>query len=138
MADKTKILIIDDETGICHLTKAVLEKTGRYEVLFSTSAKEGILSAKTNLPVLILLDVRMPEMDGAEVARILSEDEATQAITIVFLTALAIPMAFFMSLQENENAKPVARKADSYYFIQKPVSSAELVERLDSILRGAK
>ena len=96
MADKTKILIIDDETGICHLTKAVLEKTGRYEVLFSTSAKEGILSAKTNLPVLILLDVRMPEMDGAEVARILSEDEATQAITIVFLTALAIPMAFFM------------------------------------------
>jgi CheY-like chemotaxis protein len=135
MQNKTKILIIDDEEDICLFAKSILEKTNRYEVVFSTSANAGIDLAKSLRPDLILLDVRMPEKDGSAVAQILSGDEATQSIKVVFLTALAIPMAFFMALQENDNLKASAAKADKYYFIQKPVSSGELVERLDSIIR---
>jgi CheY-like chemotaxis protein len=134
LEEKTKLLIIDDEEDACIFTKSILEKTGRYEVIFSTKAKEGINLAKSHRPDLILLDVRMPDMDGAEVAQHLSEDEATQAITIVFLTALAIPMAFLVSLLENETLKKETKQGDGYYFIQKPVTAKELVERLDSVL----
>ena len=134
MQNKTKILIIDDEEDTCIFTKSVLEKTGRFEVIFSTKAKEGISLAKSHRPDLILLDVRMPDMDGAEVAQHLSEDESTQAITRVFLTALAIPMAFLVSLLENETLKQETKQGEGYYFIQKPVTAKELVDRIDSIL----
>lgn len=134
MEDRTKLLVIDDEEDTCIFAKSILEKTGRYEVIFSTKAKEGIDLAKSHRPDLILLDVRMPDMDGAEVAQHLGEDETTQAITIVFLTALAIPMAFLVSLLENETLKQETRHGEGYYFIQKPVTAKELVERLDSIL----
>jgi ribose transport system substrate-binding protein len=138
LEDKTKLLIIDDEEDTCIFAKSILEKTGRYEVIFSTKAKEGINLAKSHRLDLILLDVRMPDMDGAEVAQHLSEDEATQAITIVFLTALAIPMAFLVSLLENETLKQETKQGDGYYFIQKPVTAKELVERLDSILNDKR
>jgi CheY-like chemotaxis protein len=131
---KKRILVIDDEASFTKLVKLNLELTGRYEVIFSNKAKEGIELAKSHRPDLILLDVRMPDMDGAEVAQHLSEDEATQAITIVFLTALAIPMAFLVSLLENETLKKETKQGDGYYFIQKPVTAKELVERLDSVL----
>ncbi len=134
MQNKTKILIIDDEEDICIFTKSVLEKTGRYEVFFSMEAKEGVNLAKSYRPDLILLDVRMPEMDGAEVAQHLSEDEATRSITIVFLTALAIPMVFLVALLKNETLKQETKQGEGYYFIQKPVTAKELMERLDSIL----
>jgi CheY-like chemotaxis protein len=133
MEDKRKLLIIDDEEGLCILIKANLEKTGRYEVIFSTKAKEGIDLAKSHRPDLILLDVRMPDMDGAEVAQHLSEDEATKEITVVFLTALAIPMAFLTNILKNGTLKQDSEQREGYYFIQKPVTAKELVERLDSI-----
>jgi CheY-like chemotaxis protein len=133
MENKRKLLIIDDEEGLCILTKSNLEKTGRYEVIFSTEAKQGIDLAKIHRPDLILLDVRMPDMDGAEVAQHLSKDEATKEITVVFLTALAIPMAFFMNISKNETLKQDIEQHEGYYFIQKPVTAKELVERLDLI-----
>jgi CheY-like chemotaxis protein len=131
--NKRKLLIIDDEKDLCFLMKANLEKTGRYEVIFSTKAKEGIDLAKSHRPDLILLDVRMPDMDGAEVAQHLNEDEATKEITIVFLTALAIPMAFLMNILKDETLKQDSEQREGYYFIQKPVTLEELVGRLDSI-----
>jgi two-component system, OmpR family, alkaline phosphatase synthesis response regulator PhoP len=134
MSEKKKILMIDDEQEICDLIKSVLERTGRFEVLVSTRAKEGIQLAKSNMPDLILLDVMMPDMDGTEAARLLCEDEQTKAITIVFVTAIAIPMAFMAALVQNEELKQKAGPVGGHYFIQKPISPKDLIQRLDEIL----
>jgi CheY-like chemotaxis protein len=134
MSDKKKILMIDDEHEICDLVKSVLEHTGRFEVVTSTRAQEGVHLAKSYKPDLILLDVMMPDMEGTEVARLLCEDEQTKAITIVFVTAIAIPMAFMASLVSNEELKHKADPVGGHYFIQKPISPKELIQRLDEIL----
>jgi len=134
MSEKKKVLMIDDEQEICDLIKSILERTGGFEVLTSTRAKEGIQLAKSNKPDLILLDVMMPDMDGTEAARLLCEDEQTKAITIVFVTAIAIPMAFMAALVQNEELKQKAGPVGGHYFIQKPISPTELIQRLDEIL----
>jgi PleD family two-component response regulator len=61
--EKAKILIIDDEEDICHFSRSILEKTGRFEVFVSTRPQAGISLAKANKPDLILLDIFMPEME---------------------------------------------------------------------------
>ena len=129
--------MIDDEQEICDLIKSILEHTGRFEVIISTRAQEGIQLARVHKPDLILLDVMMPDMEGTEVARVLCEDEQTKAITIVFVTAIAIPLAFLASLVQNEELKQKAIPAGGHYFIQKPVSPKELIQRLDEIMGDA-
>lgn len=67
-----KILIIDDEIEVCTLLRDFLKLEG-YEVDFATSAKEGIEKFKEQRPTIVLLDVRMPEMDGIEAMQVIRE-----------------------------------------------------------------
>jgi putative two-component system response regulator len=136
VSTKARILIIDDEEDICMFSKSALEKTGRYEVTFSTRAREGIDLAKSHKPDLILLDMRMPEMDGAEAARCLSEDAATSSIPVVFLSAVAVPAAFLIALLGNQETRQKSGAKEKYHFIQKPIAPADLVTRLEIILSG--
>ena len=132
---KKKVLIIDDEQEICDLTRSVLERTGRFEVAVSTSPRLGIALAKTYKPDLILLDMLMSEMDGTETARILCETPETKDAVIVFVTAIAVPMVFLAALVENETLKQKAGQIGGHYFIQKPIAAAELIARIDEILK---
>jgi CheY-like chemotaxis protein len=122
MDRKFKILVIDDEEDICHFSKSILEKTGKFEVLTSMNPLQGINLAKMHQPDLVLLDVFMPEMDGSKVAEQLLKEEATRNIPIVFLTAL---------VKENEVG---AGKIGGRRFIPKPVAPQELVNQVKSIL----
>ena len=126
--------MIDDEEEICNLTKEILERTGRFEVFASTHALEGIRLAREHAPDLVLLDVRMCEMDGTEVARRLCEEPATKVIPIAFLTAIAIPMVFLASLIADEHLKEKTSRAGGPFFIQKPITPQELIRRIDDIL----
>lgn len=63
-----KILIIDDEVEVCTLLRDFLELEG-YEVDYATRAQEGIKKFIENRPRIVLLDVRMPGMDGIEAMR---------------------------------------------------------------------
>ncbi|RJO63816.1 MAG: response regulator [Candidatus Omnitrophota bacterium] len=125
VAEKKRILVIDDEEEICQFTKSVLEKTGRFEVNYTTKSQEGIALAKSFHPDLVLLDVFMPEMDGGDVAAALAQDKATKDIRIVFLTALALKS------EVEESAGEIA----GHPFIAKPVTSDELITRIDLQLR---
>jgi len=125
MLDKKKILVIDDEEDICKFTKSVLERTGRFEVLVSTDALMGINLAKSNQPDLILLDVNMPNIDGGEVAQQLNDCKSTSEIPIAFLTALL----------RKEEAGEASGKIGRHFFIAKPVSPKELIEKIESILK---
>jgi two-component system alkaline phosphatase synthesis response regulator PhoP len=86
--NKKRILIVDDETGITTLTKLTLEKTGQYEVQVENRARCALETAQRFNPDLILLDITMPEIDGAEVATQIKADQKLKATPIVFLTAV--------------------------------------------------
>ena len=81
------ILIVDDENTSLRLLVELLEKEG-YQVRPAEKAQMAIDSARTKQPDLILLDVRMPDMDGFELCRVLKQDERTRNIPIVFLSSL--------------------------------------------------
>jgi len=64
--EKRRILIVDNDHNSTHLVKILLEKTGRYLVLEENDATKAHQSARNFRPDLILLDIVMPERDGAK------------------------------------------------------------------------
>lgn len=85
---KKKVLLIDDDKDLCEVTKALLHQTMKYQVLTAQTGAAGIQLAKKHRPDVILLDIRMPEMDGGRVAENLGDDTLTSFIPIIFLTGL--------------------------------------------------
>ncbi|MCX5708634.1 MAG: response regulator [Candidatus Omnitrophica bacterium] len=125
MLRKARILVIDDEEDICHFTKSVLERTGKFEVAVSTDSAKGIALAKTNQPDLVILDINMPDIDGGEVAQTLHEFKSTSDIPIIFLTGL-------LKKEEIENN---SGKIGAHTYIAKPASPQELIEKIESALK---
>ena len=82
-----KILLIDDDKDLCQLTKIALLKNG-YEVAAFHGAEEGINDARKSKPNLILMDVMLPGLSGAEAVRILQSDSSLRNVPVIFLTAL--------------------------------------------------
>ncbi len=81
------ILVVDDMPSNLRLLSQTLSEKG-YGVRTVTSGPRALESARTSPPDLILLDVRMPDMDGYEVCAHLKEDERTAHIPIIFISAL--------------------------------------------------
>ena len=84
----TRVLVIDDEAPIRLLCRVNLEAEGM-EVLEAADGPSGLATARAETPDVILLDVMMPGLDGWRVAEELLDDERTERIPIVFLTARA-------------------------------------------------
>ncbi|MBF0379544.1 MAG: diguanylate cyclase [Magnetococcales bacterium] len=83
-ADK-KILIVDDVPGNIKALSAILEDD--YKIIIATSGKSALKIVLSQTIDLILLDVKMPEMDGYEVCEKLKADRATAGIPVIFVTA---------------------------------------------------
>jgi DNA-binding response OmpR family regulator len=84
----TRVLVIDDESPIRLLCRVNLEAEGM-DVLEAADGPSGLDKARAETPDVILLDVMMPGLDGWRVAEELLDDERTETIPIVFLTARA-------------------------------------------------
>ena len=82
-----KILVVDDEEKFTKLYSTILMKEG-YEVVTASGAQKGFDLAVSARPNLILLDIMMPSVDGAEALKTLSEDARTKHIPVIFLTSL--------------------------------------------------
>ncbi len=82
-----KILVVDDEQSVLELIEVNLTADG-YKVLTASDGREAIEKAQKEGPSLIFLDVKMPEMNGWEVLRVLRADERTKNIPVVLITAL--------------------------------------------------
>jgi DNA-binding response OmpR family regulator len=84
----TRVLVIDDEAPIRLLCRVNLEAE-KMEVIEASDGPSGLEQAREHKPDVILLDVMMPALDGWRVAEQLLDDERTQDIPIIFLTARA-------------------------------------------------
>ena len=82
-----RVLLIDDEDDIREVAQLSLELVGQWDVMTARSGAEGMVRAETVQPDAILLDVMMPEMDGAQTYRRLQANPATRDIPVVLLTA---------------------------------------------------
>ena len=82
------VLIVDDDDRNRKLARDVLGFAG-VETLEASSGQEAIVLAGEHLPDLVLLDLRLPDLDGAEVLRRLQTMPATAAIPVVALTAVS-------------------------------------------------
>lgn len=83
---KGKILVVDDTPGNLRLLISMLGAQG-YVVYPAISGKNALQFLQTTLPDLVLLDVRMPEMDGYEVCRQIKADERTRSLPVIFISA---------------------------------------------------
>src|SRR5437879_1918689 len=85
-----KILVIEDNPLNMELATDVLEANA-YAVVQAETAEKGIAAAIAQLPDLILMDIRLPGMDGLEATVALKADPRTSKIPIIALTAQAMP-----------------------------------------------
>lgn len=119
-----KILIVDDQKDVLKVLDKRLSGAG-YSVIKAESGKDALLLAKAEHPDLIILDIIMPEMDGAETANILKNDPQTKDIPVIFLTCL------FTEKEEQKEDHVVGGK----YFIAKPYNPNEMLEIVGRFLK---
>ena len=86
MSNPQKILVVEDEEGLRKIFKKYLEP--EYEVILACDGKEGVDLAGEQKPNLILLDLRMPKLDGLSVLRLLKMSEKTVEIPVVIISAI--------------------------------------------------
>jgi two-component system cell cycle response regulator DivK len=84
-----KVLIVEDNTANMTLAVFLLQSVG-HTVLSATDAEAGLTLAREEQPNLILMDIQLPGMDGLEATALLKRDNATGAIPVIALTALAM------------------------------------------------
>ena len=84
-----RILVVEDNPDNMLLTVMLLQSVG-HEVLPAVDAEAGLALARAERPDLILMDVQLPGMDGLAATVLLKADDATRAIPVIALTALAM------------------------------------------------
>lgn len=119
----TTILIVDDDEKIIALYSDVLSKEG-FNVLTSTNGNDGLRLAVQEVPSLILLDMLMPEIDGADVLDSLLKNERTRDIPVIFLT----------SLVTNEEVFRNKGNIGGRIFISKSADNKEFLRRIKEVL----
>jgi two-component system cell cycle response regulator DivK len=119
---RKRILVVEDNQISLALLKQLLEVHG-YEVLEISEGLEAIDIARNEQPDLILMDIKLPDICGLEVTRLLRKDEQTKTIPIIAVTALATP--------EYEK-KGLESGCDAY--IAKPITLGNLLRTIESLL----
>jgi two-component system sensor histidine kinase/response regulator len=123
MKDKPVILVVDDQLQNNEVLEAYLFPQG-YEIVKATNGEEALEKLSGNQIDLILLDVKMPGMDGFEVARRIRQDDKNQLLPIILVTALR---------ETEDRVKGIEAGCDD--FISKPVDKMELLARVRSLLK---
>jgi two-component system, OmpR family, response regulator ResD len=116
------VLVVDDEPTIAEVVSRYLERAG-YDVAIAHDGKSALDQAVARRPDLVVLDLMLPGIDGLEVMRRL-RDLDRDHMAIVLLTAKG---------EETDRVTGLRLGADDY--VVKPFSPAELVARVDAILR---
>src|SRR5258706_11430307 len=113
-------LVIDDEPQMRRLLRVTLEANG-YRVFDAATGKDGVAEAAQRKPDVVLLDLGLPDLDGAEVLKRLREWSRVPVI--------------ILSVRDREDDKVAALDAGADDYVTKPFNSAELLARLRAALR---
>ena len=126
---RPKILAIDDKKDNLVTLSALLKNLmPDCAVITAQSGTEGIAKAKAERPDAILLDIKMPDMDGFETCQILMADESTKRIPVIMITAIKTdPDSRIEGLECGANA-----------FLSKPIDEYELVSQIKVAFRIKK
>ena len=116
------VLVVDAETPSLELLTGLLEKQG-YKVRSEQRSEAALEVALSDRPRLILLDVGISEMDGLELCSKLKQDERTQHIPVIFMSAL-----------QDTEAKRQGFEAGGIDFISKPIAEREVLARVKTHL----
>jgi DNA-binding response OmpR family regulator/DNA-binding CsgD family transcriptional regulator len=126
LVEQPVVLIVDDVPDNVSLLHDAMEQAG-YTVLIALDGESALQRANQALPDVILLDARMPGMDGFEVARRLKADNETAHIPIIFMTGLT----------ETEHIE-AALAAGGVDYVTKPVKPREVIARMRVHLNAAR
>ena len=119
------ILIVDDDGEARSLVRAHLDALG-FEVLEAANGLEGIETARERVPDVIIIDLRMPVMDGWAAIPVLKDDPQTCDIPVVVLTT-----------ESDADDRRLAEGAGCDAFHTKPVDMVALVARIHNLLHGS-
>jgi CheY-like chemotaxis protein len=117
-------LIIEDNSDILENIEEILMLAG-FKVITAINGKEGVTTALSKNPDVILCDIMMPEMNGYEVLTALKENGATAGIPFIYVTA---------SAEKSEVLKAMEMGASGY--VRKPFDVADLINAIQQILPG--
>jgi signal transduction histidine kinase/CheY-like chemotaxis protein len=103
-----RILLIDDEEAARYVLRHLIGNHGGFEVSEAADGLDGLRKAREQRPDLIVLDLRMPGLDGFQVLQRLHEDEATRAIPVIICTSSLLTAADHRRLQQAVAVLPKA------------------------------
>ena len=120
-----RVLVVEDNQLNMKLLRDVLRRSG-YDVLEATTGRSALRLATQQAPALVLMDVRLPDLDGVEALRRLRKEALTAAIPVLAVTAQAM---------ERDRDRLLAAGFDGY--ISKPVDVVALVAMVKRHCAGA-
>jgi DNA-binding response OmpR family regulator len=120
---RKKILVVDDDADWVELISFNLKKAG-FLIGTATNGIDALKKAQSLIPDLIVLDLKLPELDGFAVCETLRRNSATAAIPIIMLTALS-----------GEIARITGLECGATEYLTKPSSPKRLVSRVEDLLR---
>jgi CheY-like chemotaxis protein len=123
LKEKRRILIVDDDPDSTHLVKILLERAGGFLVLEENNGAKAHQTARDFRPHAILLDIMMPETDGAEVAAQIEGDPELRSTPIIFLTALL-----------TEPEIKAGLRIEGHRSLAKPINIPELINEIEQSL----
>lgn len=125
MTHLKKILIVEDELAYLKLLNSQLTKKG-YKVVEAVDGKRGLELAKKERPDLILLDIRLPVMDGMTMLKLLRMDATGAKTKVIMLTNLEPNTKIIESAITNQ---PV------YYFVKSDIQFKDLLGKIQELLK---
>ena len=119
-----KILVVEDELAYSKLLSDQLAEKG-YQVIGAVNGKQGLEIAKKESPDLILLDIRMPVMNGMTMLDLLRKEDWGKKIKVVMLTNLE---------PDDKIIGQVVTTEPSYYFVKSDIQLTDLLTKIKELL----
>jgi len=123
---RPKILCVEDEDGMLDLLRLILESAG-YTFIGAKDGREGLDAMRSEQPDLILLDLMLPQVGGAEVLLQKKEDPTIQHIPVIAVTAMS--SAFDQIMWKH--------RTEIQDYITKPFMRKQLLSSIERVLAGA-